>query len=92
MSADLMTQFMIDTAESNAALARKLHEEFKAAGPRELSESEKFAVAIIGGARIESSDIEGNSMTFKTEKCGISWDGERFIVALYPRVTCSEDG
>lgn len=53
--------------------------------PSQLSEEQKFSLAVLGGARIESTSYQDGKMTFTTEPCGIVHDGNRFCVYVRSR-------
>lgn len=53
--------------------------------PSHLSEEQKFALAILSGARIESSSYQDGKLTFTTEPCGIVHDGNGFCVYVRSR-------
>lgn len=53
---------------------------------RELTDQEKFAIAFMSGVKInyKAPELHGDNYmaNLTTEKCGVCWDGTKFLIAV----------
>jgi len=65
---------------------RVITEQKKQKRPIALSKDEQFALAFCAGVKTETRfDKDSNTLHITTEKVGIAWDGERFLIATEPK-------
>lgn len=58
------------------------------ADPHQLTDEQKFSVAVAAGVRIESSSYVDGKLTLTTEPCGVVHDGRGFQVYVKAKRQC----
>ena len=73
--------------DNQAPIVEKAAEKCKNNPKYDLSDEERFAIALLAGARIERLDPvdEFGKSNIVLEKCGVVWIGDKFQVAVMAR-------